>query len=1083
MNKIGIYDTYPANPHRLYEQGNRFKVGHSKLDKETPLISIITVVYNNQDTLQRTIDSVVNQTYNNIEYIVIDGGSSDNTLDVIKNNIHNIDYAISEKDNGIYHAMNKGLSLAKGDYIAMINSDDWLELNGVELAVNKLLDSGADVLVGFANVWNREGKFSHIWKIGNFDDRILMSGMSFCHQAVIASKDAYNATSLYDESIAISSDYKWVKELYLNSKKSVFLEIPIVNFSFDGVSANNRHIWKEECKLMLCDMFTSLHYSDVSNFLEYIYRDQDLDKVSVENIINDMSDSPLFLKSISLVLLDKLSNSVKVTNTESKLRNKLVNPKISVVIPVYNVENYIEQCLKSVLSQSLKEIEVIVVDDGSPDNSVDIIKYYQRFDPRIKLIQKENGGLSSARNRGFEAASGQYVHFLDSDDYICQGMYESLYQHALDNDLDIVKSNLGFMQDVYPVKKPSLPNKPVFNFYDCPQYMEFISPCASIYKRKFLEKTSLFPEGITYEDRPFNWETILKAERVGHIDQVFYMYRVARPDSIMNSNKSSEKHFDAFKCIDLISKVVDGNSGQVIKDEFVKEQLRLYSMLIDIQAIPAELSGKFFNMCRERLAYLAYSKEKVWSFPINIKHKVLYSYLIDDTSKSEMEKYKELCFYNENLLFSRYGSNSCELFSYALNLADSYVSVSDEKSAFIKSLYILTAFDIIHSGDRSVGREFIESKLNSLLDYLKSNDFITFLGSISDFSKNDFRTRSSVIYQHSEQVNYLKSKDFIVSNIDDRFNFKAICSHDLDYDLFKSLSSYKLIETNLLELGVKRSTSESLIAAYIHIGEILKGSKLDVFFVLFPFSPFELLLRTMKDIESFKTVFVPHGLPQKSFTNIDFDYVFSFTNETKLWNQLYPKSMIVQTPWAENFLCSDNKGILKFNDIKTITFLSQISGGEVHRIEEFKEIAHRFIRWSVSQTKYNVNIRLRNEHEKKALNDELVVEVERSDNVQFTTMGQTTLDCEKSDLLVSVSSTGLLHAQKICASSLQLSTKELVDIWPYNMATKRLFLEDFNSLDDTIEKLLLNRVVKFNLIDGSPDYMKKVISTIIVGAE
>ena len=106
-----------------------------------PLISIITVVYNGEEYLEQTINSVINQTYKNIEYLIIDGGSTDGTLDIIKKYDNHISYSVSESDKGLYDAMNKGISIANGELIGMINSDDWYELDAVELIVNKYLEN------------------------------------------------------------------------------------------------------------------------------------------------------------------------------------------------------------------------------------------------------------------------------------------------------------------------------------------------------------------------------------------------------------------------------------------------------------------------------------------------------------------------------------------------------------------------------------------------------------------------------------------------------------------------------------------------------------------------------------------------------------------------------------------------------------------------------------------------------------------------------------------------------------------------------------------------------------------------------
>ena len=105
-------------------------------------------------------------------------------------------------------------------------------------------------------------------------------------------------------------------------------------------------------------------------------------------------------------------------------------PLISVIVPVYNVEKYLPKCLDSLLAQTWQELEIIVVDDGSPDNSWDIMQEYARRDSRVRPIRQKNGGLSAARNAGVEAARGEWIGFLDSDDYVAPEMYERLYRAA-----------------------------------------------------------------------------------------------------------------------------------------------------------------------------------------------------------------------------------------------------------------------------------------------------------------------------------------------------------------------------------------------------------------------------------------------------------------------------------------------------------------------------------------------------------------------------------------------------------------------------------------------------------------------------
>ena len=123
--------------------------------------------------------------------------------------------------------------------------------------------------------------------------------------------------------------------------------------------------------------------------------------------------------------------------------------KVSVIIPVYNVEKYIEQCIKSVVNQTLKEIEIIIVNDGTKDNSIKKIEKYLS-DPRIVLINKENGGLSSARNAGMKVAKGEYISFIDSDDFIELTMLEDLYNNS--EKAEIVFSDIIFYDNKTKVK-------------------------------------------------------------------------------------------------------------------------------------------------------------------------------------------------------------------------------------------------------------------------------------------------------------------------------------------------------------------------------------------------------------------------------------------------------------------------------------------------------------------------------------------------------------------------------------------------------------------------------------------------------
>ena len=212
-------------------------------------------------------------------------------------------------------------------------------------------------------------------------------------------------------------------------------------------------------------------------------------------------------------------------------------PKVSLIIPVYNVENYIEKCLNSVVNQTLKDMEVIIVNDGSKDLSKQKIQKYLEKYPWIKYLEKENGGLSDARNYGMPYATGKYIAFLDSDDYVEETMYEEMYNIAEKENADMV--DCDFVWE-YPNRK----RKDIGEIYKTKK--EMIEKCRvvawnKIIKREILEKTKIkFPVGLRYEDMEFFYKLVPYINKVSFIKKCFVHY-VQRENSIENTQNVRTK--------------------------------------------------------------------------------------------------------------------------------------------------------------------------------------------------------------------------------------------------------------------------------------------------------------------------------------------------------------------------------------------------------------------------------------------------------------------------------------------------------------------------------------------------------------
>lgn len=220
-------------------------------------------------------------------------------------------------------------------------------------------------------------------------------------------------------------------------------------------------------------------------------------------------------------------------------------PKISIIVPVYNVEEYLENCINSILNQTFKDFELILVNDGSTDKSLDICKHYKNIDDRIYIIDKKNGGLSSARNVGLDIAKGEYIAFVDSDDYIHPQMYEILYNVIIKNDADMSlcdfkkvfslnenlifydKSNDEFMKIEYLTNIESLHRMNQNNG------VVFVVAWNKLYKRELFNNLR-YKEGIIHEDEYIVHRILYAAKKINYIHKELYFY-MQRGGSIMNN--------------------------------------------------------------------------------------------------------------------------------------------------------------------------------------------------------------------------------------------------------------------------------------------------------------------------------------------------------------------------------------------------------------------------------------------------------------------------------------------------------------------------------------------------------------------
>lgn len=337
---------------------------------------------------------------------------------------------------------------------------------------------------------------------------------------------------------------------------------------------------------------------------------------------------------------------MEINNAGEKNSNEEI--KISVIIPVYNTEKYIEECLDSVIAQTLKEIEIICVDDGSSDSSLQILEKYAQVDQRIQVFSKENGGQSAARNYGMEKAIGKYIIFLDSDDwYTDVKALQTVYEYAQQEDLDELFFGTKVFFENEDVRKNNLffekyyERKAMYNgliergqdlFVDFQKNRNFKPGVVlQIFKREFLERNHLrFREHLLHEDEIFSMECITLADKAGYIDLPYYGRRV-RENSTM-TNKTKDKNIYAhYKLVKILVEFIE--NCEIYNEQYYEQFYRRMLILLDnaAQMYLKEIEERGENSVLEKI-----KKEERYDFRMTMEM-ACDSYM----KRRKIEEYKE----------------------------------------------------------------------------------------------------------------------------------------------------------------------------------------------------------------------------------------------------------------------------------------------------------------------------------------------------------------------------------------------------------------------------------------------------------
>lgn len=282
--------------------------------------------------------------------------------------------------------------------------------------------------------------------------------------------------------------------------------------------------------------------------------------------------------------------------------------KISVVIPVYNVEDFLEECLESIVNQTFKDIEIICINDGSTDNSLEILNSYKENDNRFKIFSQENLGHAVATNKGINLAKGDYLYLMDSDDILDLSALEETYNHAKNKDVDfLIFQSINYVMDedryykspIYSLEKVSkVVGDKVFNYKDLGDLIFEIpvTPWSKLYKTDFIKKSGAkFPEGLIFDDNVFFFEILFKAERIAFYPKFLFTRRWYTSSS---TTMGDERFLDS---IDINNLIMD-----VFKKNHVFEQYKeiLYNRKVNLAYYRfRHIKGKYEKIFFDKLQF------------------------------------------------------------------------------------------------------------------------------------------------------------------------------------------------------------------------------------------------------------------------------------------------------------------------------------------------------------------------------------------------------------------------------------------------------------------------------------------------
>ncbi len=528
------------------------------------VLSISVAAYNMENYIKDTLNSIVNSDVKDlVEVIVVDDESTDNTVKIVEEYISkypNVIKLIKQKNQGPGSTFNAALKVATGKYIKMVDADDFVNEESLNYVVNQLKNIDCDMVLTNMDYFDDVKKSVYFTaELGYESDKIMDIDNYNCIPEMNAI--SYKTKILQENNIKLSNgfytdmEYVILPLLYVNNfiyfNKNLYVYRTGRIGQSTSVEGYQKHLKQHDYIFReLLSFYKDNYYwlndtvkISIRNRLIYM-ADAEIDTIlSFENVdISKIEEFINFIKSTDYDFLIDLKDyllSAREINIEEYEKEVLELPLISIIIPFYNGESYLERCLDSVVNQTYSNLEIILINDGSTDKSLEICERYLKNDSRIKIISKKHGGVAMARNAGLDAVTGEYIGFVDSDDYIDENMYMELFNALIHNNCDVATCNFYrvygeeyFVDHTFPYKNVILNREDAIKSILLDKELK-VYLWTKLFSKKVFENVR-FPDGREYEDADVSVKTLENVDSVIFLNKFFYYY-INRIDSIDNS--------------------------------------------------------------------------------------------------------------------------------------------------------------------------------------------------------------------------------------------------------------------------------------------------------------------------------------------------------------------------------------------------------------------------------------------------------------------------------------------------------------------------------------------------------------------